>query len=185
MVIQKVFLSMAALASISTATVASMQPALAADKDKNAFVSAVVEIKAPPEVVWKAVHEERKHDPDLAYSKVLQENGDEALIEQKMVLIPVIGAAVNQIHQKETLNERIDYKLVKSDRFKAMEGSWVLDPVKDGTKLTLSTHIDIGMPVPKTMMNSITQKKIQKRLNNVKSQAETMAKNIAQANTTN
>jgi len=34
-------------------------------------------------------------------------------------------------------------------------------------------------------MNSITQKKIQKRLNNVKSQAETMAKNIAQANTTN
>ncbi len=55
-----------------------------------------------------------------------------------------------------------------------MEGSWVLTPCDEGrhTKLELSSHLDLGLPVPRPFMNGITSKKIQKRLANIKDMAE-------------
>lgn len=146
-------------------------------------VKAQIVINAPREVVWQSVHEERKHDPDLAYSKILKEEPNATTLEQKFVLLPVIGTAVCVMDTAEVPLQRIDYKLVKSDRFKAMEGSWVLTALEDGKKtaLELSTHIDLGMPVPRAFMNAVTAKKLEKRLNRVKQMAETThARAIAQ-----
>lgn len=155
------------------------------DKSKSSWVRAIIEIKAPREVVWEAVHEERKHDPDLAYSKVIVPGEHEYTLEQKMVLIPVIGSAVCQMHNKEVPNERIDYKLIKSDRFKHMEGSWVLSTAANGnTNLELSTNIDLGLPVPRTMVNNLTQKKLQRRLKNVKEAAEVLNNKLVHAKKT-
>lgn len=142
-----------------------------ADKTWN---SAKILIKAPPKTVWDSVHEERKHDPDLAYSKILEQGVNECRLEQKFQLIPVIGTSVCEMHNSEIPGQRIDYKLLKSDRFKAMEGSWVLTPANDGrhTYLELSTHLDLGVPVPAMMMNSVTTKKLAKRVGNVKKMAE-------------
>lgn len=159
---------------------ASASTAPSADRPR---VKAQVIINAPREVVWQSVHEERKHDPDLAYSKVLKEEPNASQLEQKFVLLPVIGTAVCVMDTAEVPLQRIDYKLVKSDRFKAMEGSWVLTSIEDGKKtaLELSTHIDLGMPVPRAFMNAVTSKKLEKRLNRVKQMAETThARTIAQ-----
>ncbi|MBX9668008.1 MAG: SRPBCC family protein [Candidatus Obscuribacterales bacterium] len=136
--------------------------------------TAKILIKAPPKVVWDTVHEERKKDPDLAYSKVLEQGVNECRLEQRFVLIPVIGAAVCEMHNSEIPGQRIDYKLLKSDRFKSMEGSWILTPTDDGhhTVLELSTHLDLGMPVPGPIMNTVTSKKLARRLDNVKKMAE-------------
>src|ERR1700722_18181127 len=108
-------------------------------------VKAHLLIKAPPQIVWDAVHEERKHDPDMAYSKVIEEGVNECKLEQKFTLLPVIGTATCLMHQHEVPLQRIDYKLLKSDRFKAMEGSWVFTSAEDGkaTLLELSTHLDM------------------------------------------
>lgn len=143
----------------------------AGDKTWN---SAKILIKAPPKLVWESVHEERKHDPDLAYSKVLEQGVNECRLEQKFQLIPVLGTAVCEMHNSEIPGQRIDYKLLKSDRFKAMEGSWILTPHSDGryTMLELSTHLDLGVPVPAMVMNSVTTKKLAKRVGNVKKLAE-------------
>lgn len=143
-------------------------------RDDKLFHSAKILIKAPPKTVWETVHEERKKDPDLAYSKVLEQGHNECRLEQKFQLIPVIGTAVCEMHNSEIPGQRIDYKLLKSDRFKAMEGSWVLTPTDDGrhTYLELSTHLDMGIPVPGPIMTSVTSKKLAKRLGNVKKMAE-------------
>jgi hypothetical protein len=143
----------------------------AGDKTWN---SAKILIKAPPKLVWESVHEERKNDPDLAYSKVLEQGVNECRLEQKFQLIPVFGTAVCEMHNSEVPGQRIDYKLLKSDRFKAMEGSWVLTPQNDGryTMLELSTHLDLGVPVPAMIMNSVTSKKLARRVGNVKKMAE-------------
>src|SRR5579883_1945993 len=53
------------------------------------WVTAKIRISAQPNVVWEAVHEERKTDPDLAYSKVVEENKNEQTLEQKFQLLPV------------------------------------------------------------------------------------------------
>jgi hypothetical protein len=157
-------------------------------RDEN-WVQGSVEINAPPQIVWEAVHEERKHDPDLAYSKVIQEGTSESKneskneykLEQKFVLVPILGTAVCQMHNKEIPFERIDYKLIKSDHFKAMEGSWVLVPQEGGkTKLELTSLLDTGLMVPRGMINSITARKIQKRLKRVKAAAEILNKKLAE-----
>lgn len=153
------------------------------NKDEN-WVRAAVEINAPANVVWEAVHEERKNDPDLAYSKLIHEGSpgsNEYRLEQKFVLVPVLGTAVCEMHNKEVPFERIDYKLIKSDRFKTMEGSWVLTTLEGGkTKLELSSLLDTGMPVPRGMVNSITARKIQKRLKRVKTAAELLDHKLAE-----
>ncbi len=162
-------------------------PALAKEKNKvqvstedrtgKTWFKAQVMVDAPPDLVWQSVHEERRHDPDLAYSKVLEQKDNECRLEQKFVLIPVIGASVCEMKNWEVPGQRIDYKLIKSDRFKAMEGSWVLTPVKDGTLLELNTHLDLGLPVPKPLMNSVTSKKLERRLGNVRKMAEELHAN--------
>jgi ribosome-associated toxin RatA of RatAB toxin-antitoxin module len=90
------------------------------------------------------------------------------------------------MHQHEVPLQRIDYKLLKSDHFKAMEGSWVFTSAENGraTILELSTHLDMGVPVPKMIMNGLTQKKIERRLAHVKEAAEEMhSKNMQVAAT--
>lgn len=154
---------------------------LFSDKQPNGhkWVTARIHIKASPQVVWDTVHEERKSDPDLAYSKILEEGKGSSVIEQKFVLLPVIGTSVCVMKNQEIPRERIDYSLIKSDRFKAMEGSWALMPGKDSstTVLELSSYVDLGMPIPRSWLDGITAKKLEKRLGNVRRHAEAIQAN--------
>jgi hypothetical protein len=137
------------------------------------WVTAKIRIKANPSVVWDAVHEERKTDPDLAYSKVLEEGKNEFILEQKFQLIPVVGTSVCVIKSTEVPHKRIDYHLLKSDRFKAVEGSWILQPADDGTTiLELGSYIDIGLPAPRTIVEGVAGRKLERRVANVRKVAE-------------
>jgi len=150
------------------------------DGDKT-FITGRTLINAPAAIVWKTVHEERQKDPDIEYSKILESHENHCRLEQKFKLIPVIGTAVCQMHNAEVPLKRIDYKLISSDRFKAMEGSWVLSPGASEacTVLELTTHLDLGFPVPQGVMTSVTSGKLKKRLGNVKKMAERMQKQVA------
>ncbi len=164
--------------SKASSPVSAEAPAKANAKGHDQWVTSSVLIQAPAAEVWRSIHEERSKDPDLSYSKVLEQvSPTEYKHEQKFNFIPVIGSSVCVMSQHEVVNERIDYSLLHSDRFKAMEGSWVLTPYDQGrkTKLELSSHLDLGLPVPRSFMNGCTSKKIQKRLSNVKHMAETNA----------
>jgi len=138
-------------------------------------------VRAPISTVWYSVHEQRKRDPDLAYSKVLEQSGNESTLEQKFVLLPIFGSSVCVLKNVETPLERIDYRLLRSDHFKAMEGSWILTPSSDGksTMLELISHIDLGLPIPHCIVNATIAKKIERRLNNIKEMAEGMHADVA------
>lgn len=177
--ITKITLALACGSLLATVPQAGLTKPAA--KDKPELIKASICIDAPREVVWQAVHDERKHDPDLAYSKIIVPGEHEYVLEQKMVLIPVFGSAVCEMQNKEVPLERIDYKLIKSDHFKHMEGSWVLTSTSDGkTNLELSTSLDLGMPVPKSVINGFTAKKLQRRLKHVKESAESLNIKLAQ-----
>ena len=147
------------------------------------WVKAKILIKASPSVVWETVHEERKRDPDLEYSKVLSHDPqtNQAMLEQKFALIPIVGTATCVMKNIEVINERIDYNMVSSDRFKALEGSWVLTPGADAneTYLELSTYCDLGLPIPRGMIEGATGKKLQRRLANVRNMAEATQTRLA------
>jgi hypothetical protein len=136
-------------------------------------VKGLVQINASASDVWNAVHKERANDPDLSYSKVIQQKGNRILLEQKFHSLPVIGEATCLMVQEETPLKRIDYKLVRSDKFKDMAGSWILQSKPDGTTtLELYSHLDTGLPYSQGVINGILQNKINKRLNRVKAAAE-------------
>lgn len=151
-------------------------------RDNAQWSTGSVVIKASPEIVWQSVHDERASDPDLAYSKVLEKGENESRLEQKFTFLPVIGTAVCEMRNWEVPLQRIDYKMIKSDRFKSMEGSWVLTPMDNGqTKLELSTNLDMGLPVPRAMVNGIASKRITVRLKHVKDMAESRQNKLAQS----
>ncbi len=132
-----------------------------------------IEIKAPARIVWEAVHRERASDPDLCYSKVVEKKGDKIMLEQKFNGMPIIGEAVCLLEQTELVNQRIDYKLVHSDKFKALSGSWVLTELPDGiTKLELHSVLNTGLPFSETIINCVLKGRINKRLERVKVSAE-------------
>lgn len=145
-----------------------------AAKDTSAWCKARTTIKASPEIVWRMVHEERQHDPDIGYTKILEQSEHECKLEQQFKFIPVLGTSICVTEQKEIPYERIDYKLLKSDHFKEMEGCWTFASADNGrsTILSLSSHLDLGLPVPKFMMNSISTKKLEKRLAHIKELSE-------------
>ncbi|MBC7998531.1 MAG: hypothetical protein IAF58_11335 [Leptolyngbya sp.] len=132
-----------------------------------------VDIKAPPNIVWDAVHKERAEDPDLSYSKVLETHGDKVMLEQKFKGMPIIGEATCLLEQEETINKRIDYKLVRSDKFKELSGSWILTAKPNGvTSLELQSRLHTGLPFSEAIINHILKGRIQKRLERVKASAE-------------
>lgn len=143
-------------------------------------VHSSIEIDAPPSVVWEAVADQRKTDPDIEYSKVLSRTGNVVVVEQKFGKLPMLGSAVVTFRSDEVPHKRIDYKMLKSDKFKHMSGSWILTPIdKDTTKLELTNFVDAGVPMSQFIVNQVTKGKVKARLSNVKLIAESAQRKIA------
>lgn len=133
----------------------------------------IIEIQAPTRIVWDAVHKERAEDPDLSYSKIVEKQGETVMLEQKFKGMPIIGEAVCLMEQTETLNQRIDYKMIRSDKFKALQGSWILTELPDGgTRLELHSVLNTGLPFSEHIINHVLKGRIAKRLERVKASAE-------------
>jgi hypothetical protein len=147
------------------------------------FVKGRVLVKAPVNIVWQTVHEERQCDPDMAYCKLLTRSINEQTYEEKFVLIPVLSSTTCVLKDVEVPNERIDYELVKSDHFKAMDGSWRFTACEAGTMLELISHVDTGLPVPQSFVDNSLARKIERRLTRVKTMAESKNNKIANIRT--
>ncbi len=137
-------------------------------------MAARILIHARPDIVWQTVHEERRKDPDIAYARILDQDKNDMTLEEKFVLLPVIGTATCVMKDTEVPNERIDYRLIRSDHFRAMEGSWILTSCQEGkaTILELSSYLELGIPVPRAVLDGLTGQKLQRRLTNIKLLAE-------------
>ena len=147
-------------------------PAIAKCAEKEGAVGRI-EIQAPARIVWDAVHKERAEDPDLSYSKVVEKQGEKIMLEQKFKGMPIIGEAVCLMEQTETINQRIDYKMVRSDKFKELRGSWILTELPDGsTRLELHSVLNTGLPFSEHIINHVLKGRIAKRLERVKASAE-------------
>lgn len=137
-------------------------------------------IKAPPEVVWSAILDVPDSD-DMAYSKQLERKGNVAIIEEKYVKLPIIGDAIAVIKQTEDPYKRIDFELVRSDKFKAMEGSWILTPADNGkhTMVELTSYTDAGVPIPRFIIDITTKQRVKGRLQEVQAFVEKLQNRVS------
>ncbi len=143
-------------------------------KHKNDLISTDIEIDAPVEVVWKMVHTEREKAPNLVYSKLQKEDRNFQVFEQKWTIVPFVKTTTCVIEEQEIPNKRIDYRVVNSNQFKVMEGSWIFSPGVDGksTKLALTTYMELRGFAPITVVKLMAKKKMEQRLAHIKELAE-------------
>jgi hypothetical protein len=150
----------------------------ASDGDKTPkpykYVSCQILINAPVDVVWKTVHVECDSAPDLISNNLLESSGSHSVFEQKWNVIPLVSRTTCVIDEVDYPNTRIDYKLLKSDEFKVMEGSWLFTPAQDGhaTVLELTAHLEPRRHDPVVFLNAVAKRKMSKRLAHVKKLAE-------------
>ncbi|MBP9091830.1 SRPBCC family protein [bacterium] len=151
--------------------------AVAHYKKPGDYVSSRILINAPVEIVWKMVHEERESAPNLVYSKLHKEDSNLLVFEQKWTIVPFIATTTCVISENEIPYKRIDYKVIKSNQFKVMEGAWVFTPINSGsdavkTELELTTHLELRRLAPMKIVNAMAKRKIEQRLAHIKELAE-------------
>jgi len=135
-----------------------------------------IDIQASPEVVFEAIRKQRN---STEQHRTLQSfNGKVAVIEEKMENVPVYGRVDCTYEETEDPYKRIDYKMLKSSKFKSGFGTWALTPSADGksTNLEFKSFTDSGLPFMGglTKMESVKTAKI--RLQHIKEVAEAMQK---------
>lgn len=105
-------------------------------------------INASPQHVWAAIQHQRSNDN---HRKLLSYDGTAATLHETFASLPIVGeASCVYVENESTPMERIDYNLLKSDRFAVFQGAWVLSPGKmpNSTMVELSNAIDPGIRVP-------------------------------------
>lgn len=132
-----------------------------------------VTVKASKEAVRKAIVGYRNSEPSKR--KVISSNGEKVTIEERFGGVPVVGASRVVYAEYESSPDRIDYKLVESDKVSKFEGSWVLHEGTDGkTVVELTAEIDSHLPIPfkKSILNAQADADMKKRLDYVKRTSE-------------
>lgn len=137
-------------------------------------VSAHITIDAPVDLVWKTVHVERDAAPNLVYNRLVKSENNESIFEQKWSVIPFVSRTTCVMDEKDFPEERIEFKLLKSDEFKTMAGAWVFTPINEGksTLLELTARLELRRLSSKAVVKMIARRKMIQRLEHVKKLCE-------------
>lgn len=136
-----------------------------------------ITVNAPRTKVWNAIMSYRSSEPDKR--KVISSDAEKTVIEEKFPGLPMLGSSrvVYAEYCKEP--ERIDYKLVESDKLNKFEGHWALEETDGGkaTNVELTGELDIAVVLPfkEKVLESQAEVDMKKRLNYVKRTAEAEA----------
>ena len=134
-----------------------------------------VSVNASREAVWNAIKSYRQAEPGKR--KTLSDDEGRAVIEESFGGVPVIGSSRVVYEEVETLHERIDYRLVRSEIISKFEGSWKLTEEGSKTSVELTTTIDIAIAVPfkDKLLVGQAEQDMDRRLKYVKEKAESAA----------
>lgn len=163
---------------VSIMLVLSLLISLGCQSQAKSFqtVTERIEVNAPTKSVLEAIRKER--DATIHSRHLVSCDGTHAVIREKLENVPLYGNVDCLWQENEISSERIDYTLLKSDKFKAGFGSWVLKPADDGksTILELSSYMDTGLCLPfaSEMTRMAGHGNARKRLEYIKQTAEAL-----------
>lgn len=152
-----------------------------AEAGQKRGVSAQLVVKAQPRVIYEAIRGLRAGDP--ADVKELSRDDKQCVLEETFSDLPVIGQATCVYVETYTPFQRIDYRMIRSDKFKAFEGAWVITPQDEENVLVeLRSYVDTGLAIPfgRQITDMATLKDVKKRLQIVKQSAESSQQRLQQ-----
>lgn len=120
------------------------------------FLTIAQMLKGTQREYWEVIHD--KEDAELFVdgvleSKVLEENENEILVEQKTKVGGPKGAYYYQLRHKLTPFTRSDFEFVTGEIRNVLGTWWILEGPKPGQSLVIySLHIDPGMFAPQIVV---------------------------------
>jgi hypothetical protein len=136
------------------------------------FLNAKIKIHADLRTVWDAIRSTK--DSDLRSSQVsLQVSANERIVLEDYKL-PVLGWVWCHRRIVESPYKRIDFKMIDSNHFRALEGHWILTPAGDGKSVYIefSSHVKIDRWAPRSIFESVGKGKIERLVRRIRDTAE-------------
>ncbi len=128
---------------------------------------------APVDKCWSVISDyERYPDflPEVKKIRTMNRRGAEVDVQYEAEVVKVIKYTVRI---KEEGPTRLSWSFIDGEFMKDNKGGWILEDAGNGTtKATYNIAVEVGMLVPKTIVNALVDTQLPKLLENFKKRIE-------------
>jgi len=132
-----------------------------------------ITINAPVEKCWSVISDYERYPeflPEVKKIRTLNRRGAEVDVQYEAEVVKVIKYTV---HMKEEGPKKLSWSFIDGEFMKDNKGGWVLEDAGNGTtKATYNIAVEVGMLVPKTIVNALVDTQLPKLLENFKKRIE-------------
>ena len=132
-----------------------------------------ITINATVEKCWSVICDYERYPeflPEVKKIRTLNRRGSEVDVQYEAEVVKVIKYTV---HMKEEGPRKLSWSFIDGEFMKDNKGGWVLEDAGNGTtKATYNIAVEVGMLVPKTIVNALVDTQLPKLLENFKRRIE-------------
>ena len=130
-------------------------------------------INAPMEKLFAVITDYERYPEFLPEVKKIQlsnRKGNEVDVQYEAEIVKTIKY---KLHLKEEKPNKVSWSFIEGEFMKDNKGGWVLEDAGNGTtKATYNIAVEVGMLVPKTIVNALVETQLPKLLENFKRRIE-------------
>ncbi len=130
-------------------------------------------INAPVEKCFAVISDYDRYPeflPEVKRIRTANRRGVEVDVHYEAEVVKVIKYAVHMHEEKPT---KVSWTFIDGEFMKDNRGGWVLEPTPDGkTKATYNIAVEVGLLVPKTIVNALVDTQLPRLLENFKKRIE-------------
>jgi ribosome-associated toxin RatA of RatAB toxin-antitoxin module len=130
---------------------------------------------APMEKCFSVISDYERYPeflPEVRKIRTANRRNNEVDVHYEAEIVKVIKYAV---HLKEEKPTKVSWTFIDGEFMKDNKGGWVLEAAGEGkTKATYTIEVEVGMLVPKSVINVLVDSQLPKLLENFKKRIETM-----------
>jgi ribosome-associated toxin RatA of RatAB toxin-antitoxin module len=132
-----------------------------------------ITINAPVEKCWAVISDYERYPeflPEVKKIRTMNRRGNEVDVQYEAEVVKVIKYTV---HMKEEGPRKLSWSFIDGEFMKDNKGGWALEDGGNGTtKATYSIEVEVGMLVPKAIVNGLVDSQLPKLLENFKKRIE-------------
>lgn len=132
-----------------------------------------ITINATVEKCWSVISDYERYPeflPEVKKIRTLNRRGAEVDVQYEAEVVKIIKYTV---HMKEEGPKKLSWSFIDGEFMKDNKGGWVLEDAGNGTtKATYNIAVEVGMLVPKTIVNALVDTQLPTLLANFKKRIE-------------
>ena len=134
-----------------------------------------ITFNAPVAQCWSVISDYERYPeflPEVRKIRTANRRGNEVDVHYEAEVVKVIKYVV---HMKEEGPNKVNWSFVEGEFMKDNRGGWLLEETAEGlTKATYSIEVEVGMLVPKAVVNALVDTQLPKLLENFKKRIESV-----------